>query len=46
MYPAYISYKAIKSSSNFQQLAPLLMYWIVTAAFLVAEYVSDILLFW
>ncbi|KAI8577325.1 hypothetical protein K450DRAFT_282712 [Umbelopsis ramanniana AG] len=46
LYPAYISYKAIKSSSNYQQLAPLLMYWIVTATFLVAEYVSDIVLFW
>ncbi|KAG2181960.1 hypothetical protein INT43_006885 [Umbelopsis isabellina] len=46
LYPAYISYKAIKSSTNLQQLAPLLMYWIVTATFLVAEYVCDILLFW
>ncbi|KAI7897135.1 TB2/DP1, HVA22 family-domain-containing protein [Mucor mucedo] len=45
LYPAYISYKAIKRN-NQQEFASLLTFWIVSISFLAVEYFSDIFLFW
>ncbi|KAI9010882.1 TB2/DP1, HVA22 family-domain-containing protein, partial [Phycomyces nitens] len=45
LYPAYICYKAIKINDP-NQFGPLLTYWVVASGFLVAEYLTDIFLFW
>ncbi|KAL0086374.1 TB2/DP1, HVA22 family-domain-containing protein [Phycomyces blakesleeanus] len=45
LYPAYICYKAIKVNDP-NQFGPLLTYWVVASGFLVAEYLTDIFLFW
>jgi len=45
MYPAYCSYKAVKTK-NVKEYVKWMMYWIVYAFFLTAETVADIFVSW
>jgi hypothetical protein len=45
LYPAYASYKAIKSKSRMRMM-PWLMYWAVAGFLSSLEFVSDSFLFW
>ncbi|KAF7728400.1 hypothetical protein EC973_006208 [Apophysomyces ossiformis] len=45
LYPAYVCYKAIKVNDQ-PQFGSLLTYWVVVTAFLTAECLADIVLFW
>ncbi|KAI8060999.1 TB2/DP1, HVA22 family-domain-containing protein [Gongronella butleri] len=45
LYPAYMCYKALKLNDA-TQYAHLVIYWMVTTVFLVAEYLADIFFFW
>ncbi|KAG9293845.1 hypothetical protein G9A89_019183 [Geosiphon pyriformis] len=45
LYPAYASYKAIKTN-NSAKIIPWLMYWIVLTFFMIAEGITDRLIFW
>jgi len=45
IYPAYQSIKAIESS-NKEDDTQWLTYWVVFSAFIVVEYVSDLLVYW
>ena len=45
IYPAYTCFKAIKLNDHGQFL-PLLIYWVSSTVFLVAEYFADLVVFW
>ncbi|KAI3639938.1 hypothetical protein MIR68_002017 [Amoeboaphelidium protococcarum] len=45
LYPAYASYKALRSR-DLKQMVPWLMYWIVIAIFSTIELITDIFVFW
>ncbi|KAJ8659343.1 hypothetical protein O0I10_005058 [Lichtheimia ornata] len=45
IYPAYTCFKAIKLNDH-RQFLPLLIYWVSSTVFLVAEYFADLLVFW
>ncbi|KAG9293888.1 hypothetical protein G9A89_019226 [Geosiphon pyriformis] len=45
LYPAYASYKAIKTN-NISKTIPWLMYWIVLSLFIIAEGITDKFIFW
>jgi hypothetical protein len=45
LYPAYMSYKAIRSKS-LKEIVPWLIYWIVMALFTLTESIADIFIFW
>ncbi|KAJ1970308.1 hypothetical protein IWQ62_000035 [Dispira parvispora] len=46
LYPAYASYKALKSARNAAELTHWLTYWLVIGAFTCVEFVTDLFIFW